>query len=244
MNHHCTFEDLPMITIYTPKLQHLYFINEKELNNSIRDIILPIPLCSLTHLTVRDYYKNFNEFEIFISHLNLKLKVLFITVKFQDITYLNAFHWEEFIRKHLPQLKKCYLNHFEGIQFPINPQQLNQFSSIFWIKRQWIMEIQFADGYTTHLIRPYRKTWFLDSSFIQLTLIYYSDRFGGIRTIDRRHFLSTIQIYDLKISDENIFAGDTCQITKVYLEKATEIEEVYLLMKLYPWLTICQSWLH
>ncbi|CAF3903636.1 unnamed protein product [Adineta steineri] len=281
MNHHCTFEDLSMITSYTPKLRRLYFINEKESNNLIPENIYPIPLCNLTHLTIGDYYKNFNEFEIFISQLNLNLNVLSITVQSQDITYLNATRWEEFILKYLPQLEKFYFQYSEKIhneyEYPIKSRQLNQFSSSFWIKRQWVTKISFDNEYIIHLIRPYRETWFVDFSFTQLTLLYYPDEFGGITTVDCRRILNTIHIYHLEIRDEKIFAGllieminflpkldslkihalsfnqsgslsinelntlcsigNTCQITKIYLEKMIDIEEVYLLMKLCPCMT-------
>jgi hypothetical protein len=158
IDHHCTFDEISMITSYTPKLKHLYFMNELESDDTKIEIILPLmTLSNLTHLSIRDYYKNFNEFEIFISKLNSKLKSLSFTTQSSNTIYLDAYQWENLILKYLSQLEKFYLQYTEQITNEYKcSQKQNQFSSSFWIERQWIMEVEIADEYITYIVRSYR----------------------------------------------------------------------------------------
>ncbi|CAF3718449.1 unnamed protein product [Rotaria sp. Silwood1] len=232
IDHHCTFEELSMITSYTPELRRLCFMNEVESDDLKTEIILPINLSNLTHLSIRDYYKKFDEFEMFISKLHSKLKVLSFTTQSLNIAYLDSYRWEEFILKYLPQLEKFCLQYCERIdnkyKYPIYSGGPNQFFSSFWIERQWIMEAEIAGEYITHVVRPYRKRWheYIPDKMIyssagfckstQLTFTYISsDAHDELINIHCRRVLSAAQIYHLEISDEKTFIGTLIQIIKL-----------------------------
>jgi hypothetical protein len=60
------------------------------------------------------------------------LKVLNFITRSEDITYLDAAKWEQLILQDLPRLKEF---EFES----------HQFTSAFWLERQWIYEVKIND---------------------------------------------------------------------------------------------------
>ncbi|CAF1208570.1 unnamed protein product [Rotaria sp. Silwood1] len=164
MEHPCAFDELSAITSYTPNLHHLKFLsltNRKVNIKSIKPMILP----NLIHLSIHIYRKmSFNVFEIFISKLNSKIKVLSLTTIFEDIAYLDANRWENFILTKLPQLEKFYFKYSayfeENYQTPMYFGQRDQFVSSFWLQRGWILEIEVEDENIIYSIRPYQKRWY------------------------------------------------------------------------------------
>ncbi|CAF4875303.1 unnamed protein product, partial [Rotaria sp. Silwood2] len=124
-------------------------------------MILP----NLTYLSIHIYRKiSFDEFELFINKLNSKIKVLSLTTIVEDIAYLDANRWEEFILTKLPQLEKFYFKYSayfsENYQTPIYFGQRDQFISSFWLQRRWILEIEFEFENIIYSIRPYQKRWY------------------------------------------------------------------------------------
>ena len=63
------------------------------------------------------YEIKYEEFEIFISKIDTKVKVFtFITLS-EDILYFDAIRWKQIISKYLPELKRLFLVYlqFSGI---------------------------------------------------------------------------------------------------------------------------------
>jgi hypothetical protein len=160
MDHSCAFDELFAIISYTPHLRRLKFLNLTNRNVNIRSI-KPMILSNLTHLSIHIYRKmSFDVFQIFISKLNSKLKVLSLTTRQEDIAYLDADRWEEFILKKLPQLEKFYFKYSaylsENYETPMYFGQRDRFISSFWLQRQWILEIEVESENIIYSIRPYQ----------------------------------------------------------------------------------------
>ena len=78
----------------------------------------------------------------------------------EDIDYLDANRWEEFILKKLPQLEKFYFKYSayfaEDYQTPVYIGQRDPFISSFWRQRQWILETEIEFENIIYSIRPYQ----------------------------------------------------------------------------------------
>ncbi|CAF1407481.1 unnamed protein product [Rotaria sordida] len=164
IEHPCAFDELSAITSYTPHLHHLKFLSLTNRKVNIRRI-KPMILPNLTHLSIHIYRKmSFNVFEIFISKLNSKIKILSLTTIFEDIAYLDANRWENFILTKLPQLEKFHFKYSvylaEDYQTPIYVGQRDQFVSSFWLQRGWILGIEIEIENIIYSIRPYQKRWY------------------------------------------------------------------------------------
>ncbi|CAF3773086.1 unnamed protein product [Rotaria sordida] len=231
IDHSCAIDELFAITSYTPHLRRLKFLSLTNRNVNIRNIksmILP----NLTHLSIHIYSKmSFNIFRKFISKLNSKIKVLSLTTILEDITYLDANRWENFILTKLPQLEKFYFKYSayfaEDYETPVYFGQRDQFISSFWLQRRWILDIEFEFENIIYSIRPYQKRWYeydtqntMINSFdelsksIRLSLddlcpeqwtktIYLNDYIN--------HTLTLTQIYHLEIH-EKIFCDKLIEI--------------------------------
>lgn len=99
---------------------------------------MPITLSNLTHLSILVYDAKFNEFEMFITKIDSKLKMLSFITYSEDIDYLDANRWEKLIMKYFPQLKEFYFQYDESLDFEnkstIYLGQPNEFASSFWIE--------------------------------------------------------------------------------------------------------------
>jgi hypothetical protein len=103
---------------------------------------------------------SFDEFEILISRIDAKLKILRLYILFNNRVYLNARRWEQLILHYLPGLEKFYFKYFDCIIEHLETQRYseltNEFFSSFWLERQWILEAETDDEVTTYLICPYK----------------------------------------------------------------------------------------
>ncbi len=99
-------------------------------------------------------------FEIFINKLNSNLNILSLNIIPEDIDYLDANRWERFILNNLPQLEKFYFTyaaHFEENSQPLTYlEKRDQFSSSFWLERQWILETEIKFDKIIYSILPYK----------------------------------------------------------------------------------------
>jgi len=88
------------------------------------------------------------------------LKVLSLRCVLEDIIYLDANRWENFILTNLPQLEKFYFiynTYFGDNEQPsIYLGERDQFNSLFWIQRQWILETQIGFDTVRYLMHPYK----------------------------------------------------------------------------------------
>jgi hypothetical protein len=99
------------------------------------------------------------------------VKVLHLIIYYDDVTYLNGHRWEQLILQSLPQLEEFYLKYHEyreyhnyedeSLQYLGEP---NQFTSSFWMARQWIFETEIDIFNIIYSVRPYRyiNKMFLD----------------------------------------------------------------------------------
>src|SRR5690349_19644450 len=90
------------------------------------------------------YDLTFDQYQMLIKNIYCMLKVLHLSTTSEDINYRNATRWERFILEDLPQLKELNFDYYEYIddeeQFSSYLGESNQFTSSFWIERQWIFE--------------------------------------------------------------------------------------------------------
>jgi hypothetical protein len=158
INHHCTFDDLAYLTSYTPKLRHLN-VSETSIIDSDIETMLPMNLPNLTDIHIDLHSMTFNELEMIMIKLGLKLNVLHCFVVLNAI-FLDGHRWKQFILQYLPDLKKFYLKFKDLIhhkhQHAIYSGEPNQFTSSFWIERRWILEFIIMGEEINYSIHPYR----------------------------------------------------------------------------------------
>ncbi|CAF2673102.1 unnamed protein product [Rotaria sp. Silwood2] len=91
-------------------------------------------------------------------------QVLSFTTIVQDIAYLDANRWEEFILQNLPKLEEFYFKYstyFEDhYETPMYSGKRDQFISPFWIERRWILQAEIELDNLIYSIRPYKKRWY------------------------------------------------------------------------------------
>ncbi|CAF4708813.1 unnamed protein product [Rotaria sp. Silwood1] len=135
INHDCSLNELLSLISYTPKLRRLTGHKIKT-NDSNITILSPITLVNL-NLTYLDLHQTtFNVLEIFITKRFPNLKSLFIASS-DDITFFNAYRWEQFILNNFPH-KRWYddtedniINHyvkhstFTNLTFECIPSSIN-----------------------------------------------------------------------------------------------------------------------
>ncbi|CAF1232472.1 unnamed protein product [Adineta steineri] len=284
MNHSITLNNLFSILSYTTQIEHLSFTHKRSSTFNVGSMS-PIILPNLTYLAIYETDLKFDVFEIFITKIHSKLKVLSLESQAEDMNYLNADRWKKFILKYLSQLEKLYFTCEFREHRHRNKRHMstsNSFNSSFWIERQWIFETEIHLDIFIYSIHPYKKRWFeYDSQYnminsskfmqIVLTIICYADEWYYLRRI-----LTAGEVYHLKINDE-IFSTElirmlnllpyldslqlsslrlsnltnmineerkilpmvTCQnqITKVYLRKMNQIEDIYFLIDQCPRMT-------
>ncbi|CAF1372844.1 unnamed protein product, partial [Rotaria sordida] len=106
IDHSCTFQQLSTIVSYTLKLRYLKFTHGFN-DTSNKLLILPIKLENLTYFSLHIYSVEFHDFQRFIQKINSNLKKLNISIQCQDMTYLDAYQWEQLL------LNKTWYNNFE-----------------------------------------------------------------------------------------------------------------------------------
>ncbi len=113
-----------------------------------------------TYVSIDSYSITFDEWETCIRQIHSKLKVLYVIIRSEDIDFLDAYRWEEFFVQYLPRLEKFSLQYYEYIDgrrvFPMYFLESNQFTSSFWIKRQWLLETEIDGENLIYSIRSYK----------------------------------------------------------------------------------------
>jgi hypothetical protein len=159
IHHYCNFDELAAIISYTPQLYHLYIL-EIINTDSIIKISPSTVLANLNSICMDLCEITFNQLETFIKNLPVTLKALSFSVQSQDITFLDAHRWKQLILRCFPQLEKFYLKYYDRMdnnnQYPIYSGTLNQFSSSFWIERQWVFKAEIIDKDIKYLVYPNR----------------------------------------------------------------------------------------
>jgi hypothetical protein len=65
-----------------------------------------LPISNLNDLSLHLSSVTFDEFEILISKIDAKLKILRVHITFDDRINLDARRWEQLISQHLPEFEK------------------------------------------------------------------------------------------------------------------------------------------
>ncbi|CAF1171652.1 unnamed protein product [Adineta steineri] len=165
IDHSCTLEQLNRIVSYTPQLHRLSFTDEEDDNTKIDNHLLSI-LSQLTHLKIKIYHTTFDRLEMLIKNTNLKLNSLSLDISLEDVNYLESARWEILILKYLPQLNTFHFDYTEDMEgrkkLPthLELEESNQFSSLFWCERKWVLETKVNFEFITYSIRPYEKRWY------------------------------------------------------------------------------------
>jgi hypothetical protein len=132
--------ELDSILSYVPHLRRLSFHSLSE-SRSERTKISPRVLNHLTHISLETSSIKFDQFEQLFVNLFSTAEVLrFTTGYVADREYMDANKWEQLIISHIPNL------HIFDIQLDVLEEnddrlriqtQINQFTSPFWMERQW-----------------------------------------------------------------------------------------------------------
>jgi hypothetical protein len=143
LGHSCTFNELIAILSYTPRLCRLSCteVDFSATDNGKRNVIT---ISNLTHISINQYYENFDKLEIFILQKSSQLQVLRIGVR-ADLTYLDADRWERLISQYLTHLRIFEFRYTEPIDEDLaliqSHELINRFNSSFWIERKWLLRI-------------------------------------------------------------------------------------------------------
>ncbi|CAF1089764.1 unnamed protein product [Rotaria sordida] len=163
IEHPFAFKELCTLISYVPQLRHLTFSGLTDEDINIK-VIKSITLSNLTRLYIQIDEIPADKLEIFINKLNAKLKVLSLGCTSEDIDYLNANRWENFILNNLPQLENFYFTYHAYFgDDDISPMYFgirDQFISSFWLQRQWTLETETEFDTVQYSIRPYKKRWY------------------------------------------------------------------------------------
>ncbi|CAF1682979.1 unnamed protein product, partial [Adineta ricciae] len=213
MDHACSIKHLFTLLSYTPKVRHLKFLNPIDAEN-FNTIEQPIQLKNLTKFSMDIYRMTFDEFEQFMKKFASNLTNLSLNIQHEDMSYLNAKRWENFLRANLPQLDKFYLKktvYFaDDYPTPMYLGEQNEFSSTYWLEKRWIFKVENDFENLIYSIKPYKKNWFEYNSksnqlsnCVQFEIQDLSlEKWVKTITINEHilHALSVTQIYHLEIS--------------------------------------------
>ncbi|CAF1191434.1 unnamed protein product [Rotaria sordida] len=200
IDHYCTFDQLATILSYTPELCHLYFEHQPDRDSNV-EIILPITLSNLTRISLKIIRSDYDEVIKFLKKISSKLKFLRLTIQSNDVIYLISHLWEGLILQYFPNLEKFYLKHFESIDYDNRSGnylwQGNQFTSSFWIERQWIFHAEIYIDEIIYSIYPDKITWY-DSAESEINSMHSIEQkptcTSSILTINNRHLSGYLEL--------------------------------------------------
>jgi hypothetical protein len=170
INHSCTFNEFCPLISYTPHLRRLSFSGLIDNDVNI-EAIKSFTLSNLTHLSIAVDRIPFDKLERVFKKFDVKLKVLSLDGMSEDINYVDANRWEEFIVNNFIHLEKFYFscnayfgNYEETLMYL---GERDQFNSAFWLERQWILETRIQFDTLQYSICPYKyiKSIFFQSVF-------------------------------------------------------------------------------
>jgi hypothetical protein len=157
-NYFCTFKDLFAILSYTPQIRRLMVM--RSCDGSDFESRLPLKLLNLTSISIHGCSITFDEFKMFIRSLGCKLTALDVLTYYVDMNYLYGNQWKEFIVECLPQLEKFKFEYNRSLRskndYPIHPEDLNEFTSPFWIQRKLVVEVAMYTCDIKYTIGPYK----------------------------------------------------------------------------------------
>jgi hypothetical protein len=149
---------------YTPRLRrlsaHWLAFNVKL---STEQLIIPL---NLTHLSLNRCHLAFDDLESFITTIGSQLEVFRISMD-NNMTSLNADRWQQLILRHMPHLRTFVFDYYGPMIEDANGNiacrtLIDQFSSPFWIERQWFFghrHSQFSDLHSSIAFYSTQSYW-------------------------------------------------------------------------------------
>ncbi|CAF0908240.1 unnamed protein product [Rotaria sordida] len=221
INHSCTFNQVSTIISYTPELYHLNLMKSYD-NYFNNEILLPMDLFRLTYLSIKMCDIMLDELELFIAETGCNLKVLRIITHSHERDYLDADQWQELIEDYLPDLEEFYLQYHEKVDPEAAMSDTlpsDNFRSLFWIERQWLMDVEMNSLKIVCSIGSYRKRWYDMNSSIEiskstrLTVWNVPDvDYRGLLKLTIGEILTITQIYHLEIFQRNICSNELIEL--------------------------------
>ena len=122
-------------------------------------MILSVTFPNLKYLSIEKCGITFDDLETFIRKSECNLKVLRIISCSDNNDYIDGDRWEQLIVNYLPELKKFYLEYLEDIDPESGSlsdfEPPNQFNSLFWNERKWMLEVEMNSFEYLYSIRSY-----------------------------------------------------------------------------------------
>lgn len=162
-NAYCRVHQFGTLLSYTPQLRYFSCAYLSIYKSRIPK--MSMTSLNLTHLYVDRCLLSFDQFESFVAKYCLRLKLLRLSTRKDDETYLDGDRWQRLISSHMPDLKVFDFEHFIWINtqeaLDVYHMRIAQFDSSFWHQRKWFFEHEhdatFAARVTKfYSTRPYR----------------------------------------------------------------------------------------
>ncbi|CAF5035586.1 unnamed protein product [Rotaria sp. Silwood1] len=172
---------------------------------------------------MKDCEIEFDRFEQLIRKIGCQLQVLHVTNECDNDKYLDANRWKTLILDYLPHLKEFFLKCYKDVEnksaIRIDFERIKLFTSLFWIERKLILEMEVTDFQIIYSIRPFKKRWYNINSFIdfskstQLTMTCFpgDEYFETFRSANGT-VLPVAEIYHLETSKQTIISGSLMKI--------------------------------
>jgi hypothetical protein len=143
IDHHCSFFELYSLIHHTPQLRHLICRKIIKKSDHLGNE-QAITLLRLTNITMDICVKSPDHFGLFMTKLFAPVQALRIRYH-RKTDHLDDNGWEQLIRTNLPYLNRFhYENHQCSFRYNANEfdyTKFNQFTSPFWVERQWSVEL-------------------------------------------------------------------------------------------------------
>jgi len=158
----CSPEDLYRLISCMPQLENLKLedLSKDYSSNSNDEITLEDDDSNLKSLSIEVCSISCDELQICLSYIGSNLKRLNLESIRDDYDCLDDYQWEDFISNYLPNLKTFHLNYNQTIDpegdFLPRPTPPNGFTSKFWNKKDWVLEIEMNSCDVNYTIDSYK----------------------------------------------------------------------------------------
>ncbi|CAF3969201.1 unnamed protein product [Adineta steineri] len=168
-------DTLYIILSYVPQIRRLS-ISELQKPEYKQNITFPITLNNLTYISLELNHFDFDDFELLAKDLFHNLQVLRLYASLR-IEYLDANRWQNLILSHIPNLiifdfQYNYRTDIEKYSMSNYENLIKNFTTPFWIERQWFFSSQHSFGYSANnflffSVKPYKRATFRLSGIIE-----------------------------------------------------------------------------
>jgi hypothetical protein len=160
-------DELDVLLSYVPRLRRLSLHPVHNRMTAAKIYSSSNVLNHLTHVYLYLSHITFDHFEQLVRNIfPATVEVLSISISGNsEQKYLHANRWEQLILSHMPNLRIFDIRHdfyvTDGFDWLTYQDQMSQFTSRFWVERQWFFEhVYHKSTYGNHAIfysiNPYR----------------------------------------------------------------------------------------